>query len=222
MKKRKAFLLFSFCFVLFGADYLYGQSASSMSKNIYPEAEEVVLPQNVLDSIARVEDSIILAYVRILQMPQNVLELLDKKQGKEAKAALAAFIDTLPADTDPFYIFFLEKEFLGRLATYGTTGKEQQVLWKRNLKMLKYMRKHYSNRPEVIWYEVDDLPDIPTPEEEIIIATHQIEADSTYLPAYETRGKAYSSLLRWEEACRDFSRLPACIRRQIPEARSCR
>lgn len=214
--------------LLLGGGRVFGQATAKASKNVNdftPDPVEKPLSQREKDSITRVEDSIIQAYVRILQMPQNVLFFLSTQQSEEAKKAFAAFNDTLPADTDPFYIFFLEKEFVGKMAAYGTTGKEQKAYQKRNQKMLTYMRKTYGYRPEVVWYEIDDREnkDAPyTAEDEIRVATHQIEADSTYLPAYETRGKAYAGLNRWEEACRDFSRLPACIRRQIPEAHSCR
>lgn len=205
----------------------FGQSTAKVSKNVNdftPNPVEKPLSQHERDSITRVEDSIIRAFIRIIPLPENVRFFLDTRNSEAAKEAFAAFNDTLPADTDPFYIFFLEKEFVGKMAAYGAVGKEQKEYQKRNQKMLKFMRKTYGYMPEVVWYEIDDIKKNReyTPEDEIRIATHQIEADSTYLPAYRTRGVAYARLLRWEEACRDFSRLPDCIRRQIPEAHSCR
>lgn len=168
----------------------------------------------------RQEDSIVRAYRKTIPMPRNVLRLLDEEKGEEAKTAYKAFKDTL-YEKDPFYVFFLDKEFVGKMAAYGAPEKERAHYRKLNEKMLLKMRKKYADRPMVIWYELDDLGENVGPEEILAVTERMIAADSTYLPAYLTRGMFLLYLGKTEEACRDFRRLPDWVQQETPECWIC-
>lgn len=169
---------------------------------------------------AKEQDSIIRAYRRTIPMPINILRLLDEEKGEEAKAAYKAFKDTLQ-EKDRFYLFFLEKEFVGKMATYGASEKERPYYTRRNEKMLRYMRKKYADKPMVIWYELDDLNGKVGPNDILAITGKMIAADSTYLPTYFTRGMMFLELGRFEEACRDFRHLPDWVIQGNPQCWFC-
>lgn len=166
------------------------------------------------------EDSMVRAYRKTIAMPRNILRLLDEEKGEEAKMAYQAFKDTL-YEKDPFYVFFLDKEFVGKMAAYGASEKERAHYKKLNEKMLLKMRKKYADRPMVIWYELDDLGENVGPEEILAVTEKMIAADSTYLPAYLTRGMCLLYLGKTEEACRDFGRLPDWVQQETPECWIC-
>lgn len=220
---NKAFLIFSFFLALFTNGYT--QSASGSSRTVSYERltqEDKVALSRQQDSVRRVEDSILRVYHRRILMPENVLFLLAGQRGEDAEKAYKKFRDTLPKKGNAFYIDFLDKEFFGKMATYGASPDRRSYYKKKNDAMLVKLKKKYPNEPLVIWYEVDDIEfDDSVSYNMLRLYDKMVSADSTYLPTYAGRAKVLFRLGYTKEACKDINRLPESVRREIPESIRC-
>ncbi|MBD5397455.1 hypothetical protein HDR62_04890 [bacterium] len=138
---------------------------------------------------------------RGVELPENLLELM---QAEKYKEALAEYLKFRPTISDDFLATYADKDFYGGMSAIFPDKAEYKENYETAKKKLQIT---YGKRVEVILMELDELPTI-TDQDRIRIYTKVIEADSTYTNAYLDRGYALMNEGKMQEACHDFSKHP--------------
>lgn len=193
----------------------FGQSAAACSRPIYkedPKADSIasLRAAEVADSLktakARISDSLYLASSGQCPLPDTITQLLKEHRTDEALEAYEAYREGLTNPT-PFGLAYLHKEFIGKLATWDTTSKQDRYS-KLNRKLEKELRRQYPHKAEVIWYDTRKIKGKDFLESMVALLTKMIDNDPANLWPYKERGRYLYILGRYAEALADFERLP--------------
>ncbi len=192
MKTRK--ILFALLpFIGFSLSGAFAQSAASSSRDLGLDTTTYVAPPPAEEETPQEPDYDFL--------PESIAQLVWDGKDEEAIAAFKEYKKSIRKQ-GAFTSLYLEYQLYDMLA-YSVPGNSLYGQARANL--FKKLGSKYDDRPQVIAFAITDTT---TPEQIIEIATRMIEADSTYRPAYELRGRALYQLGKIKEACPDLEKAP--------------
>lgn len=196
------------------------QSAAASSKNVYAPVPDSILKEQArlrAEEQAREEAKMKLYKRFSLTMPDTVLNLLYGGEFDRAYTVLMDFLQAQPADTDPYYLVLLEEEYYAKRRFVDSANFDFYTQ-----KRQEFVDRLLNEFPQHVESQVLLLDENSTSEDVLRTFTRMIEADSTYLPAYERRGLYWLDRKQMDKFCEDFRRLPTSIANQNPAFWECK
>lgn len=220
MKKYILLIACVICGSVWGIDGVRAQSAAACSKNVYAPAPDSILKEQArqrAEEQAREEAKMKLYRRTTISMPDTVLNTLYRGEFDKAYTVLMEFLQAQPADTDPFYLVSLEEEYYSKRRFVDSANFDFYTQ-----KRQEFVDRLLNEFPQHVEAYTLVLGEKSTPEDELRVYSRMIEVDSTYLPAYEHRGRFWLDHKQMDKFCDDFRRLPTQIANLYPAFWQCK
>lgn len=221
MKKYILLIACAICWFVWGVDGVRAQSAAACSKNVYAPLPDSILKEQarmIAEEKAREEAKMRLYERPKFVLPDTVLNLLYHwREFEQAFTVMQEFIQSQPADTDPYFLMFLEEEYYARRRFVDSVNFDFYT--QKRQEFVDRMLNEFPHRVETFILELDENS---TDEDRLRVLSRMIEVDSNYLPAYEWRGEYWLEHKQMDKFCEDFRHLPTQISCRRPEFMRCK
>lgn len=220
MKKCILLTICVVCGFMWGIDEVRAQSAAASSKNVYAPVPDSILKEQArqrAEEQAREEAKMKLYNRFSLSMPDTVLNTLYGGEFDRAFTLLQEFFQAQPADIDPYHLVLLEEEYYARRRFVDSANFDFYT--QKRQEFVDRMLNEFPHHVETYTLVLDQNS---TDEDELRVYSRMIEVDSTYLPAYEMRGRYWLDHGQMDKFCEDFRHLPSQIANLQPEFWECK